>query len=256
MELVADNVPFSSIKCRRYFDSKDITLSSTTPHYPQSNGMAEKAVGISKGLLKKSVDERSDYREALLHYNNSPLTGIGVSPSQILHSNRCRTTLPVSDEALKPEIQNVYKQLLFQQKLTESRYDLKARKQEKVYKQGDKIVFKTAHDKHWQKATVVRKAKEPRSYWILRDNSNMPVRRNSSQIKSSITKSRFDDRERNVELLILSDNHNSHSTDIRQSTNGHNEEDHAVVNNDQPRVENYTRTRSGRRVKPPERLNL
>lgn len=91
VELIADNVPFASYECIQYFKSKDITLVTSSPRYPRSNGMAEKAVHICKLILNKYDEDGTDYREGIMHYNNTPLSSLHVSPSQILFSRRVRT---------------------------------------------------------------------------------------------------------------------------------------------------------------------
>ncbi|XP_059046445.1 uncharacterized protein LOC131842029 [Achroia grisella] len=63
-EVIADNNPFNSFECLKYFKSKDISLITSSPHYPKSNGMAEKAVeeNIHKLLLlKQSVLQKEKF---------------------------------------------------------------------------------------------------------------------------------------------------------------------------------------------------
>lgn len=54
-----------------------------------------------------------------------------------------------------------------------SNFDKLARRNPLVYKKGDKVVITT-----WQKAVVVEKASEPRSYWVKKESNNKIVRRN------------------------------------------------------------------------------
>lgn len=56
----------SSEKLNRYFQPTEFPICrrmgfiTTNPHYPQSNGLAEKGIKIAKLFLKKSVDEDFD----------------------------------------------------------------------------------------------------------------------------------------------------------------------------------------------------
>ena len=68
-----------------------------SPHYPQANGEAERAVQTVKNLMKKDGDPYL----AILTYRSTPLK-CGFSPSEMLMSRKLRTTLPMSRETLKP----------------------------------------------------------------------------------------------------------------------------------------------------------
>ena len=57
---------------------------TSSPHYPQSNGLAEKYVQIVKCLFKKAKEEGKDFYKCLMIYYNTPLTGSLQLPMQIL----------------------------------------------------------------------------------------------------------------------------------------------------------------------------
>ncbi|KAK9680476.1 Integrase zinc binding domain [Popillia japonica] len=96
-EIVSDNMPFNSVKCRTVAEKWDIKITTSSPHYPKSNGLAEKAVGIAKNFLRKS----NDLKLTLLEYRNIPITELGLSPAQVLMSRSLRTKIPVCDRKLK-----------------------------------------------------------------------------------------------------------------------------------------------------------
>ncbi len=72
---------------------------ASSPMHPQGNGEAERGVQIIKNLLQKAEDPY----KALLAYRSTPLV-IGFSPSELLISQRLRTTLPVLPEMRKPAV--------------------------------------------------------------------------------------------------------------------------------------------------------
>nr|CAH7767553.1 unnamed protein product [Callosobruchus chinensis] len=66
-------------------------------------------------------------------------------------------------------------------------YDKHTRRSTLVYKKGVKVVIKCKNEKVWTKAIIIEKANEPRSYWVKKEGSNIIIRRNTSQIKPSVT---------------------------------------------------------------------
>nr|XP_018914208.1 PREDICTED: uncharacterized protein K02A2.6-like [Bemisia tabaci] len=83
-QLVADNQPFNSLEFKTFAKSYNFTTVTSSPHYPQSNGMAESAVKRAKSLLKKTLETKGDIDLAVLEYNSTPIVHLGASPSQML----------------------------------------------------------------------------------------------------------------------------------------------------------------------------
>lgn len=79
----------------------------SSPQYPQSNGMAERAVQIAKKILFKCYDDNIDYRLALLQYRSSPVSGTHFSPADLLMNRNLKTKLPVTMQYLKPKINTI-----------------------------------------------------------------------------------------------------------------------------------------------------
>ena len=69
--LVADNMPFGSQEFKKFASEWNFPLVTSSPCYPQSNGQAEKYVGILKMLLRKCWEDNSDPNLALLRYRNT-----------------------------------------------------------------------------------------------------------------------------------------------------------------------------------------
>ena len=98
--VVSDNGPQYSSEAyaalARQFQFEHVTSS---PHYPQSNGEAERAVQTVKNLLKKDGDPYL----ALLAYRSTPLK-CGFSPSELLMARKLRTNVPMTRGSLKPAV--------------------------------------------------------------------------------------------------------------------------------------------------------
>ncbi|UYV80371.1 K02A2.6-like [Cordylochernes scorpioides] len=72
---------------------------TSSPRFPQSNGMAEAGVKIAKLILKKNQDPSL----GLLEYRSTPLEN-GYSPAELLMGRKLRTTLPNAPETLNPRL--------------------------------------------------------------------------------------------------------------------------------------------------------
>ncbi|XP_055381628.1 uncharacterized protein K02A2.6-like [Condylostylus longicornis] len=94
--VIADNMPFNSYLFKEFAKKYDFKIITSSPLYPKSNGFAEKMVGISKRLLKKTKESNNDLWLSLLEYRNTPIKGSCLSPVEILMGRKTRTLLPVS----------------------------------------------------------------------------------------------------------------------------------------------------------------
>jgi len=53
--IVVDNNPFGSYELKFFATEWGINIANSSPNFPRSNGLAEKAVGIIKTMLKKKL---------------------------------------------------------------------------------------------------------------------------------------------------------------------------------------------------------
>ena len=98
--LVTDNGPcYTSKEFQILIQSMSVNHLTNSPHYPQSNGLAEKFVGIIKNLFHKAKEEGQSPYTALMVYRNTPLNGTLQSPMQILQGKQAHTDLPLSHVA-------------------------------------------------------------------------------------------------------------------------------------------------------------
>ena len=148
---------------------------TSSPHYPQSNGLAEKYVQIVKNLFHKAKEEGKDLQKCLMMYRNTPLSSTLQSPMQMLSNRTTRSDLPL---------------------LTAARLQMGLRINHPTNEQMKKnhhlpthdlcinqaVMYKDATTKKWYPATIVSQCEEPRSY-IISTDEGIQYRRTQRHLK-------------------------------------------------------------------------
>jgi hypothetical protein len=176
--LVADNMPYSSLVMRQFAASWNFTIVTSSPHYSQSNGQAERFVQTVKTLLKKAEESSADPYIALLQYRTTALSGLAYSPSQLLFGRLLRTKLPASSAALEPDQPSHKLELDARQQRQRQLYDRRSHALPEL-QPGD--IVRVRHNDEWQPAIVSSKHPAPRSY-VVESASGSMLRRNRRDI--------------------------------------------------------------------------
>nr|CAI5828457.1 unnamed protein product [Callosobruchus analis] len=79
-KMFADNNPYNSYGFKSFANEWNFDLVFSSPYHHQSNGLAERYVGIVKSMLKKAKDP-ADLPIFLMEYHATPLPKIKYSPS-------------------------------------------------------------------------------------------------------------------------------------------------------------------------------
>lgn len=174
--IIADNMPFGSFECKEFAKANDIQIITSSPNYPQSNGMAERAVQICKQILRKNETEEAIYK-ALMAYRSTATKDMKNSPAELLQGRILRTDLPVRKNKFTPNIE-IEEQLKHKQEQCKKYFD-KSAKERTPFNINDKILF--INNNKWQNGIIVEICKEPRSYKIQSDGR--VYRRNSKHIR-------------------------------------------------------------------------
>ena len=102
--------PFKGHDYKSFLMRWEIQPRLSSAYYPQSNGRAELAVKVAKRIILGNSDPNGDINNelvarALLQHRNTPLQGVGLSPSQILYGRDMKDCLPSQEDALiiRPE---------------------------------------------------------------------------------------------------------------------------------------------------------
>lgn len=234
--VVSDNGP--QYKCKEFetfanmWEFKHITSS---PHYPQSNGLAEKSVQIAKSLLEKAKADHKDPYLSLLEYRNTPVDNF-KTPAQLLMSRRLRSVLPCTHQQLKPKVvshRDTHHRRVHCQK-QQKRYYNRSAKPLSALHTGQNIRFQ--ENGHWKPAVVVRTADTARSYHIQTPDG-AEYRRNRRHLLDT------------KEVPIT-------RTDVNTDVQGASDSaQHPAPTPPAPKAATYL-TRSGREVRPRDILDL
>ena len=117
-EIISDNgSPFQSQEFADYLSSHGVRHTTSSPHYPQSNGFIECQIQTVKNLLYKAVDAGTWSFQNVLAELRSTKIGNGLpSPAEILHGRSFITGEPVTVD------HDVVKAVLEERQIKESKH--------------------------------------------------------------------------------------------------------------------------------------
>lgn len=194
-KVFSDNgTQFSSQRFKEFAAAWDFTHTTSSPEYPQANGLAERAVRSAKHLMEKSRRDGSDVFQNLLNLRNIPRDETLGSPAERLMSRQTRTTLPISKSILVPASKD---NVAVKTQLSRKRHC------QKTYYDKSSRAFRTL-----LQGEIVRLLKA----MTESDSSNSSVM-NQGHILWRLKEENTDETE-NISFLSRSHNHNGSSTAI------------------------------------------
>ena len=178
--LMSDNGPqFACSEMEDFAAQYKFTHITSSPLYPQSNGLAERSVKTVKGLLRDAEDPYL----ALLAYRATPLPWCHLSPAELLMGRKIRTVVPQTKEQFKPNwpyLEDFEKtEKLYKQKQKEN-FDKKKKARPLPPLDYGTSVWVNLQDRQVP-GTISHSADTPRSYHV-----NIPsgqVRRNRRDLR-------------------------------------------------------------------------
>ena len=176
---MSDNGPqFDAQAFDDFAKSYNFEHTTSSPEYPQSNGLVERTVKTVKRLIKESKDPYM----ALMTYRSTPFPWCQKSPAELLMGRRIRGNVPVISKHLVPDWSYMedFRQHnnLFKERQKRD-HDRRHRAQDLPPIPSDTDVWIRTHDQT-SSGTVVRPANAPRSYIV--DAPSGEVRRNRQQL--------------------------------------------------------------------------
>ena len=128
---------------------------TSSPHYPQSNGLMEKFVQIIKNLFYKAKEEGANINKYLMIYCNTPLASTSKSPMQMLQQRSARSQLHMSNVARRRLAIVAEQQPSKNQHLPTHEFHI-----------GQDVMCQSPITKRWFPLKIKALCPEPRSYQI------------------------------------------------------------------------------------------
>ena len=161
----SDNGPcYTSEEFRIFIDEWKIEHGTSSPHYPQSNELAESMVKVSKHLIEKATLQGLTWNRLLLDYRCTPISSSIPSPAEILFGRKFHSKLMLPSQVINPHIS--------------SQREMIARKEGKFhpisttsnnmipYEAGQHVWIQDPASKKWNPGSIKETATEPNSYWV------------------------------------------------------------------------------------------
>ena len=165
--LISDNGPqFASEEFSKFARRWGFEHTTSSPHYPQSNGKAENAVKTIKRLFAKCRESGCSEFMALLDWRNTPTEGVESNPAQRFLGRRCKTLLPTHKALLVPQYPtDKDRQAINKQKQRQQQYYNLHNKSLEPLSPGDSVRMRLPGEKTWSPG-VCGGMVGPRSYEV------------------------------------------------------------------------------------------
>lgn len=175
--IISDNGPcFKAEEFRKFCEKLEIKHTTSSPHYHESNGRAERAIQTIKQMLKKCKGEL-ELTLALLAYHDTPISDTLPSPSELVFNRRTSTRLnPIPQSSALSDTQ---KALLAEKRAAH----LKPAKDYEEFVPNQPIWFTDDSSTEWKPGFIDSRDVRPHSYFIVNEQNNRRMRRNRYDLK-------------------------------------------------------------------------
>ena len=180
--VMSDNGPqFSSTEFAEFAEDWNFEHKTSSPEYPQSNGMAESAVKALKSIVKKSRS-LSDVYKALLAYRTTPLDH-GIAPATVMMGRNIRTTLPVHPSKLTSEEHAQFTETRrLQHEKQKMYFDKQGKKPLTDLQTGEQVRMLDTKSGTWLTKATITGTHSPRSYFV-QASDGATYRRNREHLR-------------------------------------------------------------------------
>ena len=184
----SDNGPcYSSEEFKFFMQNWLIEHRTSSPHYPQSNGLAESMVKVSKNLIEKALLQDLPWNRLILDYRCTPVSSEIPSPAEILFGRRFRSSISILPSQVMNDRISTIRELIAKK---EGKYHPYSESKNPILplEPGQNVWLQNSNSRQWEEAVVREKCREPNSYMVETPSGSI-LRRNSNFIKPRPTAS-------------------------------------------------------------------
>ena len=182
----SDNGPcYSSQEFKNFMQNWLIEHRTSSPHYPQSNGLAESMVKVSKNLIDKAVRQDLPWNQLLLDYRCTPISSEIPSPAEILFGRKLRSSISILQSQVMNDRISKQRELIVKKegKFYTNVKDFQDRIKALPFEAGQNVWLQNSDSRKYEEAVIREKCREPNSYMVQIPATGQCFRRNSNFIK-------------------------------------------------------------------------
>ena len=176
---------FTSAQFSDFAKAWNIQHKTSSPHYHQSNGIAEEAVKEAKKMIRpnlsgKGIDVQG-LAAALLGYHNTPKRNQALAPSQKVFGRYIKDTLPSTPDHL---IKLWDRSAKDKETAAKKNQDTQPRYRWENFKIGDRVYIQNPTSKVWDMTGTIIEQGNNMHEWLVRTDGNAIYRRNHHYLRA------------------------------------------------------------------------
>ena len=163
----SDNGPcYLSQEFRFFMQNWLIEHRTSSPHYPQSNGLAESMVKVSKNLIEKAVRQDLPWNQLLLDYRCTPISSEIPSPAEILFGRKLQSSISILPSQVMNDRISKQRELIAKKegKFYTNVKDFQDRIKALPLEAGQNVWLQNSDSRKCEEAVIREKCREPNSY--------------------------------------------------------------------------------------------
>ena len=180
--LISDNDPhYSSTLFKQFSREWGFEPYTSSPRYPQSNGLAEHCVQAIKSAMQKVTSSNCNLDMVLLCLRSTPIDHVIPSPSELLYNWKLVGNLPIKCPNNASQKEKIATRLYQRQSCQKSQHDWHIQDLPNIL-EGQHVWVYDPDSSKWSPAVVTQRCVELRSY-IVQTSSGKSLRRNRKHLR-------------------------------------------------------------------------